>query len=710
MKYVKTLSISFLMILATSCNLDLLDDPNAVKLTSTGPSLLLNQIQIDLAAFFNASSTFGMQVTRLQNSGGAVYEQFQTPQAFDGMWNNGYANALTDCDILIKQADASGFPIHAGMARVMQAYILSVLVDYFGDVPFSQAFKGAENLNPGVDRSQDLYPVIVAILNSAIADFAKTPSPLAPAITDFYYGGSTSIAKWVRLANTLKMKIGLNMKIQNPSEAVIIINQALGAAGGVISAQGDNFIFRYATNGADPDVRHPRFINNYITGANDYMSNYLMWQMFYGYDMIDPRMRFYFYRQRAANSVDPNEIRCVAQTAPGHYPFSTGTAVVFGVEGPPPGISTTPGNPAWARTFCQPTPIGYWGREHVDPQGIPPDGLARSTWGAYPVGGRFDANVNAGVNNPQLGMRGAGIQPILMRASVNFMRAEIALSPSLAAVTGAGTAAAQFDLGVRNSLADVRDWAINGTLGTNAFGASPTETTTINGFFPAVGTTLTPVRVATTANLAARSGLLTIDGVVLVAGDRVLVKDQSTASQNGIYIVDAAAWTRATDAATQAQLLGATVTVSEGATNATARFVQITTGTINVDTPAPATAINWRSPLADEIARYTARANARFATPPPVSPTDLDPLRAQLNIVAREWWISSFGNGVESYNLYRRTGLPAGMQPTVNPAPGAFPRTFWYPTSFETRNSSVDQKPNLTGKVFWDMFPSNLNF
>lgn len=57
------------------------------------------------------------------------------------------------------------------------------------------------------------------------------------------------------------------------------------------------------------------------------------------------------------------------------------------------------------------------------------------------------------------------------------------------------------------------------------------------------------VRVATTENIdLTTGGLLTIDGVTLAANDRVLVKDQSTASQNGIYVVAAGAWTRATDA------------------------------------------------------------------------------------------------------------------------------------------------------------------
>ncbi|WEM34501.1 hypothetical protein [Xanthomonas phage X1] len=56
-----------------------------------------------------------------------------------------------------------------------------------------------------------------------------------------------------------------------------------------------------------------------------------------------------------------------------------------------------------------------------------------------------------------------------------------------------------------------------------------------------------PAKVRTTANITL-SGAQTIDGVSVVAGDRVLVAQQTTASQNGVYVVAAGAWTRATDA------------------------------------------------------------------------------------------------------------------------------------------------------------------
>jgi len=77
------------------------------------------------------------------------------------------------------------------------------------------------------------------------------------------------------------------------------------------------------------------------------------------------------------------------------------------------------------------------------------------------------------------------------------------------------------------------------------------------------------VRAATTANLAALSGLLTVDGVQLVAGDRVLVKDQTATTANGIYVAAAGAWARSADANSGANLTpGAVVPVEAGTVNA----------------------------------------------------------------------------------------------------------------------------------------------
>ena len=85
------------------------------------------------------------------------------------------------------------------------------------------------------------------------------------------------------------------------------------------------------------------------------------------------------------------------------------------------------------------------------------------------------------------------------------------------------------------------------------------------------------VRVATTANITL-SGTQTIDGVLLSAGNRVLVKDQSTSSQNGVYVVAAGAWSRSTDFDSISpidEINSAAVFVQQGTVNADTAWTQI---------------------------------------------------------------------------------------------------------------------------------------
>jgi len=96
-----------------------------------------------------------------------------------------------------------------------------------------------------------------------------------------------------------------------------------------------------------------------------------------------------------------------------------------------------------------------------------------------------------------------------------------------------------------------------------------------------------PVNAATTANITL-SGLQTIDTVSLVAGETVLVKNQSTAADNGIYVVSAGAWTRSPGADTWNEFLGAIVFVLSGSQAGSAWYCTAQPGgTLGV------TAINW---------------------------------------------------------------------------------------------------------------------
>lgn len=732
MKLYKKIVLTLSVVVASSCTLDLREDPNAVQPDEVLPSLLLNSMQRNLATLVNTATGNGQQLVRQQNAGSALYQTAITPQGLNGFWSTAYSSILQDADKLTKITKPNGYARHTGIARIIQAYTLVTLVDFFGDVPFSEAFGGDANFNPGVDSQADLYDYALVLLDSAKLDLTTNTTtssppgyqnPTAPGLADMYYGSGAATlvtnpsVKWIKLANSLKLKILLNLRLTDQTRAETGIAALIAdgsATGGFIQAQDENFIFRYGTTTTDPDARHPNFVGQYPAGGGAYMSNWLIWHMLYGYDAIhrfsdqgDPRIKFYFYRQVLANSTSTNDIRCLGESLPTHYPTSTGSAIIDNTIAGRPPMGTAPSHPtndptdgAWNRTFCYPSGIGYWGRDHVDPQGIPPDGLLRTAWGVYPTGGRFDSNAGAAVS-ATVGQRGAGFQPIMMRSYVSFMLAEAALFMSV----GGSTALTYYTNGLNQSFTDVRDWAVNGTYNTTTVAATAGEATLLSTFYSLNylgGALITPVVAATTGNLTSLSGTLTIDGVATVAGDRVLVKNQIAAAGNGIYVVAAGAWTRATDADASGELVNSTFFSTNGVTQAGRRWFQTTTGTITIGT----TAVNYveSHSYTVDVTNYVASATAAFSNRLLVSNVEA------MNYVAREYWIASYGNGVESYNLYRRTGQPTGMQPVINPTPGPFPRSFWYPANFADLNSTVDQKATMATKVFWDTNGTNLDF
>lgn len=93
------------------------------------------------------------------------------------------------------------------------------------------------------------------------------------------------------------------------------------------------------------------------------------------------------------------------------------------------------------------------------------------------------------------------------------------------------------------------------------------------------------VRAASTANLTL-SGTQTVDGVTLIANDRILVKDQTTAADNGLYTVLAGTWTRTVDFNSSNDIVGSEVFVSEGTVNGNKVYALITDAPIIIGTTA----------------------------------------------------------------------------------------------------------------------------
>ena len=144
----------------------------------------------------------------------------------------------------------------------------------------------------------------------------------------------------------------------------------------------------------------------------------------------------------------------------------------------------------------------------------------------------------------------------------------------------AHTKISDFDAGVRtNTLAEMAAPAAAVSLNSQKITslATPTATTdaATKGYVDSVSQGLDikdSVKVATTANITL-SGTQTIDGVGVSADERVLVKDQSTASQNGLYLCKASTWERTTDLAAGANAAGMFTFVEQGTVNAENGFV-----------------------------------------------------------------------------------------------------------------------------------------
>jgi hypothetical protein len=155
---------------------------------------------------------------------------------------------------------------------------------------------------------------------------------------------------------------------------------------------------------------------------------------------------------------------------------------------------------------------------------------------------------------------GVALGTAAVGTSTRYARADhVHAMPTLSQV-GAPTAAVAFNSQRITGLADptqAQDAATKNYVDLTVQGLDPKQS----------------VKAATTANIATLSGTMTIDGVALVANDRVLVKDQTTPSQNGVYVVAAGAWSRADDLSTWDELVSAYLFAEQGSTNADNGFL-----------------------------------------------------------------------------------------------------------------------------------------
>lgn len=121
----------------------------------------------------------------------------------DVMWQTRYG-VLFDLNQTELKARVTGNTALAGASIVLAAKMWQELVDLFGNIPYSQAFKNDETTRPAYDKQQDIYNNLQLRLDTAIQYLSGTPSSKF-ASADIVNRGNTT--KWIKLANTIKLRL-----------------------------------------------------------------------------------------------------------------------------------------------------------------------------------------------------------------------------------------------------------------------------------------------------------------------------------------------------------------------------------------------------------------------------------------------------------------------------------------------------------------------
>jgi Starch-binding associating with outer membrane len=239
--------------------------------------------------YWARSGTFAPNVTE---------ETYGITTAFgNGIWNACYDNNY-DYQIVISKAAQAGAGFYEGIARIMKAHNFQVLVDVYGNVPYSQALKGSANPTPAYDKGIDIYKSLLREMDAGIALIkAAVVSPNNSnkniATNDIMFAGDKTL--WIKFANTLKLRMLLH------AYAVAGIDKAAEIA--IINAEGSGYLgagqHAQVNPGYKSDKPNP-FYNLYIattTGAlpqNNVFFKANKWGIEYYQWDGDPRVpRFY---------------------------------------------------------------------------------------------------------------------------------------------------------------------------------------------------------------------------------------------------------------------------------------------------------------------------------------------------------------------------------------------------------------------------------
>lgn len=302
MKSILNISLLIVILLLTSCNdfLDVNTDPN--NPTEVSPSLVLPVGQNYTAQLIQndrrVNSLGNMMMYNWSQSDGFSWysDEFKylvTSSFYRNIFNNSYTQPLKQYQVL--EQLTSEYDYYKAIAKIMKAYHYQILVDMYGDIPYTEALLRKENATPVYDDAKTVYEDLIVQLTAAIELIDKAENQVAPGADDITFGGDMDM--WKQFANTIKLRILVRQSSMAGRDAYIKeqINAIIAEGSGFITEDvGVDPGFLQEENKQNPiwqaygsEVSGSPTMNNQATCATDYVITYLT-------NTNDPRIDFIY--------------------------------------------------------------------------------------------------------------------------------------------------------------------------------------------------------------------------------------------------------------------------------------------------------------------------------------------------------------------------------------------------------------------------------
>lgn len=306
------------LLVCTSCSkyLDINDNPN--KPTTAELNKVLTGAEYDIAMSFASGNYIGSSLSsyvfHLSSREVDNYGIMNSTSTLGNTWQQGYVYGLKNTNAVIKAAEEGNNMIYAGIGKLMKAYAFANLVDLWGDIPYEE-FDIEGNYAPKLDRSQDIYNSLLALIDEAIGNLEDTNASnlLKPASDDLIYSGN--VDKWVRMGNTLKLK--LLVQSRKSKNDISDWNTKLSTllAENNFMRNGEDFEFKHTAKDT-PEERHQAYVDEYLGGQSTYYISPWIYETMSGKNLNvtdnpfvnikDPRIPYYWVNQIKADSEAQN--------------------------------------------------------------------------------------------------------------------------------------------------------------------------------------------------------------------------------------------------------------------------------------------------------------------------------------------------------------------------------------------------------------------